>query len=168
MTIIPHHGVAPNIHPTVFIADGARIIGEVEIGEDAGIWYNVTLRGDINRIVIGPRTNVQDGAVFHVTKQYPAIVHNDVTVGHGAIVHACTVEECCLIGMGSVVLDGARIGKYSLVAAGAVVKENFVVPEGSLVAGVPARVMRPLDDGERLRLRQSALDYVEFARSLQR
>jgi carbonic anhydrase/acetyltransferase-like protein (isoleucine patch superfamily) len=152
------------VHASVFIADGARVIGSVRIAEDASIWFNAVLRADINSITVGPRSNIQDGAVVHVTHDLPAVIGADVTVGHQAIVHACTVEDGCLIGMGSVVLDGAVVGTGSLVAAGAVVLQNTRIPPGSLAAGVPARVIRQLGDEERRQLRQSAIDYAGYAR----
>ena len=163
MPVIPHHGVQPTIHPSVFIAGGAYVIGDVRLEKDVSIWFNAVLRGDINAIRIGDRTNIQDGAVLHVTSELPVVIGADVTVGHHAVVHACTVEDCSLIGMNAVVLDKARVGPYAVVGAGAVVREGFVVPEGVLVAGVPARVVRPLTDGEREQLRASASHYVQYA-----
>ena len=165
MPILSHHGIHPSIHPSVFIAGGAYVIGEVRLERDVSIWFNAVLRGDINAIRIGDRTNIQDGAVLHVTSELPVLIGADVTVGHHAVVHACTVEDCSLIGMNAVVLDKARVGPYAVVAAGAVVRENFVVPEGVLVAGVPARVVRPLTEDERAQLKASASHYVEYARS---
>ena len=165
MPVIPHHGVHPRIHSSVFIAEGAYVIGDVRLEQDVSIWFNAVLRGDLNAIRIGHRTNIQDAAVLHVTGELPVEIGANVTVGHHAVVHACTVEDCSLIGMNAVVLDRARVGPYSVVAAGAVVRENFVVPEGVLVAGVPARIVRPLTEDEREELRASASHYVEYARS---
>ena len=166
MPLHPVGGRVPRLEPGVFVADGARVVGDVHIARDASIWYNAVLRGDINRITVGERTNIQDAAVVHVTGELPALIGRDVTVGHGAIVHACTVGDGCLIGMGSVVLDGAVIGAGSLVAAGAVVLQQVRVPEGSLVAGIPGRVIRPLSPEEREQLLESARHYVEYARSV--
>jgi carbonic anhydrase/acetyltransferase-like protein (isoleucine patch superfamily) len=166
VAIIPHGTKVPTIHPSVFIAEGVQLIGDVRIASNASVWFNSVLRGDINKIEIGERTNIQDGSVLHVTSELPCIVGNDVTVGHRAIVHACTVGDCCLIGMGSVILDNAKIGSHSLVAAGAVVLENFVVPEGMLVAGVPAKVLRPLTEEEKQGILESARHYVEYAKAL--
>jgi carbonic anhydrase/acetyltransferase-like protein (isoleucine patch superfamily) len=160
-----HHGVEPRIHPTAFVAGGAWVIGDVEVGELAGIWFNAVLRGDINAIRVGARSNVQDGCVVHVTGQLPAIIGDDVTVGHKAMLHGCTIADGSLIGMNAVVLDDARVGPRAMVAAGAVVKERFVVPEGTLVAGIPARVVRELSEEERRFLLQSAQNYVTYARS---
>lgn len=164
MTIIAHNGIAPQIDPTAFVAEGARLIGNVKLAKDASVWFNAVLRGDINLVDIGERTNIQDGSILHVTHEFPVRVGSDVTVGHRAIVHGCTVGNCCLIGMGAVVLDNARIGSYSLVAAGAVVLQDVVVPEGVLVAGIPAKVIRPLTEKEKQALRESAVHYVDYAR----
>ncbi|MBX2989981.1 MAG: gamma carbonic anhydrase family protein [Bacteroidetes bacterium] len=164
MTIISYRGISPIIDQTAFVAEGTRLIGDVTLSKDSSIWFNSVLRGDINRVEIGERTNIQDCSVLHVTEEYPVIVGNDVTVGHRAIIHGCTVGDCCLIGMGAVILDNANVGSHSLVAAGAVVLQNFVVPEGVLVAGVPAKVIRPLTEEEKRQIRESALRYVEYAR----
>jgi len=144
---------------------GAWVIGDVEVGEDASVWFNAVLRGDINVIRVGRRTNVQDGAVVHVTRELPAIIGDDVTVGHKAMIHGCRIENACLVGMNAAVLDRAVVGPFAVVAAGSVVKEGFVVPEGMLVAGVPARIVRPLTDEERAFLLQSARNYITYARS---
>lgn len=165
MPLVAHHGVRPRLHPSAFLAAGACLIGEVEIGEDASIWYNAVLRADINTIRIGSRSNIQDGCVLHVTRALPVLIGNDVTVGHMAMLHGCTINDCSLIGMNAVVLDNARVGPFAMVAAGSVVRENSVVPEGKLVAGVPARIVRDLTADERKYLIQSAGNYVEYARS---
>jgi carbonic anhydrase/acetyltransferase-like protein (isoleucine patch superfamily) len=161
-----YKGVAPKIHPSVYLAAGAHVIGDVEIGEDSSVWFNAVIRGDVNFIRIGERTNVQDNAVLHVThEKYPLVIGSDVTIGHGAILHAATLKDCCLIGMGAKVLDGATIGSRSLVAAGALVLEHFEVPEGVLVAGVPARVKRPLTTLEQDEIAQSARNYMEYVKT---
>jgi carbonic anhydrase/acetyltransferase-like protein (isoleucine patch superfamily) len=160
-----HHGIAPTVDPTAFVAGGAWLIGDVEVGRLASIWFNAVLRGDINLIRVGARSNIQDGCVVHVTTELPALIGEDVTVGHKAMIHGCTIGNASLIGMSAVVLDNARVGNYAIVAAGAVVKENFVVPDGTLVAGVPARVVRDLTEGERASLLASAQHYIEYARS---
>ncbi len=164
MGILAFQDHQPAIDPSVFLADGVYIIGQVEIGKDCSIWFNAVLRGDINTIRIGDRTNIQDGSIMHVTHEHPVRVGSDVTIGHRAIVHGATIDNCCLIGMGATILDNARVGSYSLVAAGAVVGESFVVPEGMLVAGVPAKIIRPLTQSEKDRLFQSAQGYVEYAK----
>ena len=164
--IIPYKGITPRIHPSVFIAEGAQIIGDVEIGAGSSVWFNTVIRGDVHYIRIGERTNIQDNCVLHVTHDtYPLVVGSDVTVGHGAILHAATIKDCCLIGMGAKVLDGATIGSYALVAAGSLVLEHFEVPEGALVAGVPARVKRMLTEEERAGIVQSAQNYVDYVKS---
>ena len=149
----------PKIHPTVFIAPGAQIIGAVTVEEGASVWFNAVLRADINEIRVGKRSNIQDGSVLHVENDAPCIVGDDVVVGHVAIVHACTIEDGCLIGMGATILNRARIGTGSLVAAGAVVLEKTIVPPGSLVAGVPAKVVRPLEKAEIKGIREWAEKY---------
>jgi carbonic anhydrase/acetyltransferase-like protein (isoleucine patch superfamily) len=168
MRLIEHHGVRPHVPSSAFVAEGACLIGEVTLGEDASVWFNAVLRGDINRVHIGDRSNVQDGVVMHVTRKYPALVGNDVTIGHQAVIHGCELLDGSLIGMGAVVLDRARVGPLALVAAGALVREGFTVPEGVLVAGVPARIVRALTGEERDSLLESARHYVEYARSYRR
>ncbi|MCX6135529.1 MAG: gamma carbonic anhydrase family protein [Ignavibacteriales bacterium] len=164
--IIPYRGITPRIHPSVFIAEGAQIIGDVEIGAGSSVWFNTVIRGDVHYIRIGERTNIQDNCVLHVTHDtYPLIVGSDVTVGHGAILHAATIKDRCLIGMGAKVLDDATVGPYALVAAGSLVLEHFEVPEGALVAGVPARVKRMLTEEERAGIVQSAHNYVDYVKS---
>ena len=164
MKVISYNGKYPKVDDTVFIADGAVIIGDVEIGKDSSIWFNAVVRGDVNFIRIGERTNIQDGCILHVTvKKFPLIVGSDVTVGHGAILHGAVIRDMCLIGMGAVILDGAEVQSYSLVAGGALVRQGVVVPEGTLVAGVPAKVVRELTDEERKAIAESAVHYVELA-----
>lgn len=163
MSIIPYKSIVPRLHPSVFVAEGARIIGDVEIGKDSSVWFNTVIRGDVNYIRIGERTNIQDNSVIHVTHQkYPTIIGSNVTIGHNAVIHACTIYDYCLIGMGAVVLDDAKVGPTSIVAAGAVVTMRMVVPEGVLVAGIPARVVRELTPEEKKSLVQSAQNYVEY------
>jgi carbonic anhydrase/acetyltransferase-like protein (isoleucine patch superfamily) len=159
---------SPRIHPTAFVADGAVIAGNVTLEEDASIWFNAVVRGDINSILIGQRTNIQDGCVLHVTNTFPVRIGKDVTVGHRAVVHGCIIEDESLVGMGAVILDNAHIGPNVLVAAGALVLEGVEVPGGSLAAGVPARVIRKLTDAEKDRIRSSARHYVEYAKSFAR
>lgn len=156
----------PKIADSVFVAPQAIVIGAVEIGGDSSIWFNTVVRGDVNHIKIGERTNIQDSSVLHVTyKEWPLQIGNNVTVGHGAILHGCTIEDNCLIGMGARILDGAHIGKFCLVAAGALVLEGDKVPENSLVAGVPAIVKRSLTKDEIERIRRSADRYVDYKQS---
>ena len=153
-----------NIHPTAFIAPGAVVLGDVTLGPHSSVWYGAVLRGDVDAIVVGENTNLQDGTIVHVDAGLPARIGARVGVGHRVILHGCTVEDDCLIGMGSVLLNGVHIGTGSVVAAGAVVPEGARVPPGSLVVGVPARVTRPVDDALRERIRDTWQHYVAEAR----
>ena len=163
MGIITYKGITPTIDPSVFIADGVHIIGDVEIGKDSSVWYNTVIRGDVNFIRIGERTNIQDNTVVHVTnKKFPTHIGSNVTIGHSAVIHACTINDYSLIGMGAVVLDDANVGPFALVAAGAVVTMGMVIPEGTLAAGVPAKIIRTLTDDERKFLIKSAQNYIDY------
>jgi carbonic anhydrase/acetyltransferase-like protein (isoleucine patch superfamily) len=157
---IPYTGVSPRIAPDAFVAPGATLVGDVTVEAGASIWFAAVLRGDGAAIRIGRDTNVQDGAVLHSDPDFPVRVGAHVSIGHRAVVHGCTVEDDCLIGMGAIVLNGAVVGRGSLVAAGAVVLEGTAVPPDSLVAGVPAKVKRPVTDAERERIRSGAASYV--------
>lgn len=152
-------GTPPRIDSSAFVASGARIIGDVHLAEGASVWYNAVLRADGDRITVGPGSNLQDNVSVHVDHGTPVVLGRDVSVGHNAVIHGCTVEDGCLIGMGAVVLSGAVVGEGSLVAAGSVVLENTRIPAGSLVAGVPATVHRELTAQERERLVGNALTY---------
>lgn len=163
MGIITYKGITPKIDPTVFIAEGVHIIGDVEIGKDSSVWYNTVIRGDVNFIRIGERTNIQDNTVIHVTnKKFPTHIGSNVTIGHSAVIHACTINDYSLIGMGAIVLDDAKVGPFSMIAAGAVVTMGMVVPEGTLVAGVPGKVIRTLTEDERKFLIKSAQNYIDY------
>jgi carbonic anhydrase/acetyltransferase-like protein (isoleucine patch superfamily) len=163
MIVRPYEGKEPRLGARVFAADNAAIIGDVEIGDDCSIWYGAVIRGDVHSIRIGARTNIQDNCVVHVTQQtHPVTIAHEVTIGHGAIAHGCTIERAALIGMGSRVLDGAVVGELALVAAGALVPEGMHIPPRTLVVGVPARVKRPLTDEEIARLEQSWKNYVGY------
>lgn len=151
------------IHPTAFIAPGAVVLGDVTLEADASVWYGCVLRGDMDRIVVGQATNVQDGTVVHVDAGRPALIGARVGIGHRAVIHGCTIEDECLVGMGSILLNGVRVGEGSVIAAGAVVTENTIVPAGSLVMGVPGRVVRRVDDTLRARIRGTWQHYVEQA-----
>ena len=153
----------PSIGPHVYIARGAVLVGDVTIGDYSSVWHNAVLRGDINRIVVGHHTNIQDNAVLHLADDYPCLVGNYVTVGHCAIVHACTVGNEVLVGMGATILDGAVIGDRCLIGANALVTQKVEIPPGSLVLGSPARVMRALTAAEQEQLRVSAEKYAENA-----
>ena len=158
-------GKTPEIGRGVFLAESCSVIGDVVIGEESSIWYSTVVRGDVMPIRIGARTSIQDNAVIHVTSDFSGtIIGNDCTVGHSAIIHACTVEDFCLIGMGSIILDGARIGRGSLVGAGALVTPGTDIPPGSLVVGSPAKVKRPVNEKEREQIVYGAAHYVELTR----
>src|SRR5882762_392055 len=153
----------PSLGNGVYIAKGAVVFGDVTIGDHSSIWYNAVARGDINRIVIGHHTNIQDNAVVHLADDFPCLVGNYVTVGHSAIVHACAVGDEVLVGMGSTILDGAVIGEQSLIGANALVTQGAKIPPGSLVLGSPAKVVRPLTAKERSELKGLAEKYVPLA-----
>lgn len=162
--LIEFDGHCPDVADDVFIAPGAVVLGQVTIGEGASIWFNAVLRGDKDRIVLGRFTNIQDNCTVHLDPGKPAIIGESVTVGHGAILHGCTVEDNVLIGMHATVLTGAVVGRDSIVGASALVTENAVIPAGSLVLGVPAKVVRQLSPEEIDRVRQSARGYYEHSR----
>jgi carbonic anhydrase/acetyltransferase-like protein (isoleucine patch superfamily) len=163
--IRPFKGIMPKIHPSAFIAANACIIGDVEIGEDANIWYGAVLRGDVFDIRIGARTNIQDGTIIHATTDFQGTyVGNDVTVGHGAILHACRVEDMALIGMQSCVLDGAVVETRAMLAAGSLLTPGKRVPTGQLWGGRPARYMRDLTEDDLKYIAWSAPHYVELSR----
>ncbi len=153
-------GKNPKLGRGVYLAQTAVVFGDVKIGAHSSIWYHVVLRGDINRIVVGHHTNIQDNAVLHIADDYACVVGNYVTVGHSAIVHACKVGDEVLVGMGAVILDGAVIGRQSLIGAKALVTQGMKIPPGSLVLGAPAKVIRPLTAQERSKLKLWALKYV--------
>ncbi|MGA2176996.1 MAG: gamma carbonic anhydrase family protein [Verrucomicrobiota bacterium] len=153
----------PVLGKGVYIARGAVVVGDVTLGEGASVWYNAVLRGDINRIVVGAGTNIQDNAVVHLADEFPCLLGNYVTVGHAAIVHACTIGDECLIGMGAVVLDGAEIGRQCLIGARALITQETKIPEGSLVLGAPAKVARALTSKERAGLKYWARKYAANA-----
>ncbi len=152
------------IDPTVFIAPGAIVLGDVQLGEDASVWYNAVIRGDCATIAIGEGTNIQDLSMVHADPGFPCVVGCRVTVGHRVILHGCTVEDDCLIGMGAILLNGVRVGKGSIVGAGAVVLEGTEVPPSSLVVGIPGRVARQVDEAMIDRIDQSWRHYVAEAR----
>jgi carbonic anhydrase/acetyltransferase-like protein (isoleucine patch superfamily) len=153
----------PVLGKNVYVARGAVVLGDVTIGDDSSVWYNAVVRGDINRIVIGRGTNIQDNAVLHLADELPCLLGDFVTVGHSAIVHACSVGNECLIGMGAVVLDGAEIGEQCLIGAKALVKQGMKIPAGSLVLGAPAKIVKELSPEERARLKYWATKYVDNA-----
>ncbi|AXK46222.1 gamma carbonic anhydrase family protein [Brachybacterium saurashtrense] len=163
MTTIDFEGEAPRLAETAWVAPSATVLGKVSLADGASVFYGAVLRGDVDSISIGERSNVQDGCVAHTDPGHPVVVGAGVSVGHRAVLHGCTVEDDALIGMGAVVLNGAVVGAGSLVAAGAVVTEGMQIPPGSLVAGVPAKVRKELDEDAREALRRNARTYVDLA-----
>lgn len=163
-----HRAGFPRVASSAFVDDSAQVIGDVEIGEDSSVWMNAVLRGDVNRIRIGDRTNIQDGSVLHgMSGMHATLIGDEVTVGHAAILHGCVVEDRCLIGMGAIVLNGAVVGAGSIVAAGALVAEGTAVPPGSLVMGSPGRVRRATTGDEAASIRRYADRYVAYKRDFQ-
>ncbi|WP_427868895.1 gamma carbonic anhydrase family protein [Leucobacter luti] len=152
----------PEIHPTVWLAPGSVVVGDVTIGEGSSIWYNAVVRGDSDAVRIGARTNVQDGVVVHTQRGDAADIGDDVSIGHNAVVHGATIERGCLIGMASTILSGAVIGEGSLIAAGALVAQGVRIPPRSLVAGVPGRVVRELREEDREAVRRNAEYYAGY------
>ena len=163
-TIARNIRTAPRIAQDAYIADDATVVANVEIGPEASVWHQAVLRGDVAHIVLGAQSNVQDGAVVHTADDLPAIIGRLVTVGHKAIVHACTVEDEVLVGMGSIILDGAHIGTRSIIGANATVKQGLEVPPGSLVLGTPGKVVRTLSEAEQDEIKMWALRYVRLSR----
>jgi carbonic anhydrase/acetyltransferase-like protein (isoleucine patch superfamily) len=164
-----YRGRVPKLGARAYVDPAASVIGDVELGDDVSIWPAAVLRGDVERIRVGARSNVQDGAILHVTHDgpytpggLPCIVGTDVTIGHGAVIHACTIDDCCLIGMHATVLDGAVVRRHAFVGAGALIAPGKVVGEGELWIGNPARCTRRLSDTEIDALRYSARHYVEL------
>jgi len=156
-------GQSPRIDPTAYIASNATVVGDVRIGAHCSVWHSAVLRGDINYIEVGEGTNIQDGAVVHLADEFPAIIGRHVTIGHLAMIHACVIEDECLIGMSATILDGAVIGAQSLVGAGSLVTKATKIPPGSFVLGSPARILRALEPDERAALRNSADKYIQVA-----
>ncbi|MDO3379936.1 gamma carbonic anhydrase family protein [Geoalkalibacter halelectricus] len=161
--LMPFFEAAPKLDGEVFVEASAKIIGDVHIGNQSSIWFNVVIRGDVNYIRIGERTNIQDGTMIHVTREtHPTVLGDEVTVGHNVTLHGCTIGSRCLIGIGAIILDGAVIGDDCLVAAGSLVSPGTQIPPGHLVLGSPARVKRPLSEAERAHLKISAQNYVGY------
>jgi carbonic anhydrase/acetyltransferase-like protein (isoleucine patch superfamily) len=162
----PYCGVSPRVHPTAFIDDSAQVIGDVDIGEESSVWMNAVVRGDVHAIRVGRRSNIQDGTIVHAlgstTGAHPTVIGSNVTIGHGALVHGCTIEDQCLIGMGAILLNGAHVGPQSIVAAGTLVTENMKVPPKSLVMGSPGKVKRLLTQAEIADIQVYADRYVAY------
>ena len=161
--IRPYRGISPRIDPTAFIDASAQVIGNGDIGEESSVWMSTVLRGDVHWIRIGRRSNVQDGTIIHVMNgTHPTSIGDEVTIGHGAIVHGCAIENQCLIGMGAILLNGSHVGTGSIVAAGSLVVEEMKIPPRSLVMGSPARVKRLVTQAETLEIQTLADRYVEY------
>lgn len=154
---------SPKIDPSSFVADSANLIGEVILEKNTSVWFNAVLRADINKIIIGEGSNIQDGTVCHVDYDKGVIVGKNVTVGHNAILHACEIKDGALIGMGAVVLDGAIIGKESIVGAGSVVSPGTIIPDGCLALGIPARVKKDLNENEKNAILKNSTEYVKLS-----
>jgi carbonic anhydrase/acetyltransferase-like protein (isoleucine patch superfamily) len=153
------------LHENIYIANGTQISGDVTIEDSSSIWYNCVLRGDIAPIKIGHRTNIQDGSILHVDNNQPCIIGDDVTVGHGCILHGCTIENGCLIGMGAIILNGAHIKQGAVIGAGAVVKENSIVESNSLFVGIPAKLVKILGDENYQKNIHHAKEYIKLAQN---
>lgn len=164
-TVTAYKGIIPKLPESVFLADGARVVGDVTFGENCSVWFNAVVRGDVHFVKIGENTNIQDGAVIHCTFQkYPTTIGKNVSIAHLAIVHGCTVEEGCLIGMRAVVMDGAVIGAESIIGAGSLVTQGTIIPARSLVIGSPAKVIRQVSDKEYDGVIATTLRYLEYAK----
>lgn len=163
MSIRPYRGQLPVIAPSAFVDDSAQVIGDVVIGAESSVWMQVVIRGDVNHIRIGDRSNVQDGTVVHVQHDtHPTLIGNDVTIGHGAIVHGCTIADRVLVGMGAIILNGATIGEDCIIAAGTLLTEGTFVPARSMVMGSPGKVRRTLTDQDVAMIREFAGNYVRY------
>ena len=159
----PYRSILPTVDPTAFVDASAQVIGDVHLGAESSVWMNVVVRGDVNHIRVGARTNIQDLTLVHVMRETnPTVIGSNVTIGHSAVIHGCTIEDRCLIGMGAVLLNGCVIGMGSIVAAGALVPEGMIVPPGSMVMGMPAKVKRPLTGEERDSIQGYADRYVKY------
>ncbi len=163
MGLIPYRGKMPKVADGVFIAEGAQVIGDVTIGPGSSVWYNVVIRADLASITIGSNCNIQDNTTIHVDRDRPVIIEDDVSVGHGAVVHGCTVRKLALVGIHAIVLSGATIGEGSIIGAGAVVGEDKVIPPRSLALGVPARIIRQVTDEELAQSAGRASRYSQMA-----
>jgi carbonic anhydrase/acetyltransferase-like protein (isoleucine patch superfamily) len=158
-----YRSISPTVHPSAFVDTSAQVIGDVHLGPESSVWMNVVVRGDVHYIRIGARTNIQDLTMVHVMRDTnPTVIGDNVTIGHSAVVHGCTIEDRCLIGMGAILLNGCVIGTGSIVAAGTLVPEGMVIPRGSMVMGVPGKVRRALTPEEDASIKWYADNYVSY------
>ncbi len=163
MAVRPYRGVLPTIALSAFVDESAQVIGDVVIGEESSVWMLTVIRGDVNYIRIGDRSNVQDGTIVHVQHDtHPTIIGNDVTIGHGAIIHGCAIADRVLVGMGATILNGASIGEDCIIAAGTLITENTVIPPRSMVMGAPGKVRRELTDRDLAMIKEFAGNYVRY------
>jgi carbonic anhydrase/acetyltransferase-like protein (isoleucine patch superfamily) len=159
----PFRSVFPTVDQSAFVDQSAQVIGDVHIGAESSVWMNVVVRGDVHYIRIGARTNIQDGTIVHVMRDtHPTVIGDDITIGHGAVVHGSTIEDRCLVGMGAILLNGCRVGTGSIIAAGSLLPEGTVVPPGSMVMGMPAKVRRRLTPEEDASIKWYADNYVRY------
>jgi carbonic anhydrase/acetyltransferase-like protein (isoleucine patch superfamily) len=165
----PFRSVSPSVDPSAYVDTSAQVIGDVHIGAESSVWMNVVIRGDVNSVRIGARSNIQDLSIVHVMREpsHPTVIGDDVTVGHHVVLHGCTIEDRCLIGMGAILLNGCRIGSGSIVAAGTLIPEGAVIQPGSLVMGVPGKFRRQLTREEDESIRWYADNYVRYRRDYQ-
>jgi carbonic anhydrase/acetyltransferase-like protein (isoleucine patch superfamily) len=164
-SVTPYQGIYPQIPDSVFLADGARVVGDVILGEDVSIWFNTIVRGDVHYIHVGDRTNIQDGACIHCTFQKnPTVIGKNVSIAHLAVIHGCVIEDDCLIGMGAIIMDRAVIGAGSLVAAGALISPGTIIPKRSLVVGSPAKVVRQVTEEEFQSFSATTQRYLEYTK----
>ena len=164
MLIKAWEGIKPQLHAQTFVAENATLIGAVELGEDSSIWYNCVIRADVNKIIIGKNTNIQDNTVVHCDYGFPTHIGDNVTVGHRAIIHGCIIGNNCLIGMGSVIMDGVEIGDGCIIGAGAVVSPGKKIPARSMVMGLPGKVVKELEESQLEGIQKSAETYVKLAK----
>lgn len=158
---IAYGSYIPQLDETVYVAEGAKLVGDVRISKQSSVWFNAVLRGDLAPVIIGERCNIQDGVVGHVADGLPLMLEDDISVGHSAIIHGCRIGKGTLIGMGAIVLNGAEIGEYALVGAGSLVTENTIIPPYTLSLGIPAKVVRELTEQDLLRMARTSESYVK-------
>ncbi|MCA2960981.1 MAG: gamma carbonic anhydrase family protein [Silvanigrellales bacterium] len=163
-SVVSFQGLWPRLAANVFLADGARVVGDVEMGEHSSVWFNAVVRGDVDAVRIGARTNIQDGAVVHCTyKRFSTTIGNDVSIAHLAMIHGCVIEDECLVGMQAILMDGVVVGKGSIIGAGAVVTQGTKIPPGSLVLGAPGKVVRPVTPEELVGVLDTTRRYLQYA-----